>query len=454
MVGMNGVGHHTNGFSTTRAVAMLVAITGNLDVPGGLALAPRPRLDIDRVHGTQLLPRHLFEMHKDNYAGHPLAYRGIKAKDPQDILEGVSLTHGAHAGEHYGIRSLFIIHGNPLINAPSSSRWIEALTRRDESGEYALELMVFNDTQLNDTGLYADYVLPMASFLERQGLCQIYVNEPTISLRQPVLTPRHESRAPLGWLGPLAEACAAAGDKDMANAMAYESDDAWCDEALAICPGVRGHPDGVAPDGAPLTADWLRRNGGTAIWPARFQKYDTLDTPSGKVELISAAIQAANRDFGTTYEPLIAYEHNRWSPEHPEYAAYESEYPFQLITGRVLSHTGSFTQNLGKTLKMQPEPTVHISLEDAAELGLVDGDWVRVRNPLGAEVRARITPTDKLLKGVIRATHGWGQRSEFLSSARGRGYNINRLTDDENFNEITGNAGFGDMMVAVERDER
>ena len=31
------------------------------------------------------------------------------------------------------------------------------------------------------------------------------------------------------------------------------------------------------------------------------------------------------------------------------------------------------------------------------------------------------------------------------------GYNVNELTDDENFNEITGNAGFGGMMVAIDR---
>ncbi len=32
-----------------------------------------------------------------------------------------------------------------------------------------------------------------------------------------------------------------------------------------------------------------------------------------------------------------------------------------------------------------------------------------------------------------------------------RAYNVNELTDDENFIEITGNAGFGDMMVAIDR---
>ena len=42
--------------------------------------------------------------------------------------------------------------------------------------------------------------------------------------------------------------------------------------------------------------------------------------------------------------------------------------------------------------------------------------------------------------------------SRFLSRAQGRGYNINLLTDDRSFNEVTGNAAFGDMMVAIEPD--
>ncbi len=451
MVGMNGVGHHTNGFLTTRAVAMLVALTGNLDVPGGLCLAPRPALDTDRVHGTGLLSASRAQRHKDRYAGYPLASRGVKAKDPKDLLEGVTLTHGAHAGERYRLRSLFVIHGNPLSNAPGSGRWEQALTQRDETGEYALRLMVFNDTQLNDTGLYADYVLPMATFLERQGLCQIYVNEPTVSLRQPVLPPQYESRTPLGWVKPLAEACARAGDRELAGAIPYASDDEWCDQALAACPGTGDAPDGLAPDGAPLTVAWLRAHGGTASWPARYRKYEQLDTPSRKVELVSERILAANREFGTAYEGLLRYESCRWNPEHPDFARYGAEYPFQLITGRALGHTGAFTQNLPRMLHRSP--AVLLCAGDAARLGVKPGDWVRLRNPLGAQVVAQVDVTDGLRSGVVRATHGWGQRSPFLSGARGRGYNVNRLTDDEAFNALSGNAALGDMMVAIEFSE-
>lgn len=454
MVGMNGVAHHANGFETTRAVAILVAVTGNLDVPGGVCLAPPVALDTERVHGTGLLRPELAEMHKDLFGGFPLACRGIKAKVPLDIIDGVRLTHGSHAGTSYRIRNLFVIHGNPLINAPNTGRWHQALTAIDDSGDYVLRLVVFNDTQLNDTGLYADYVLPMASFLERQGLCRIYVTEPTISLRDPALPPLHQSRTPIDWLAPLAQACVRHGDPDMAQAIPFANDDDWCDAALRRCPGLQDAPDGVAPDGNALTVDWLRRHGGTAAWPARYRKYGegALDTPSGKVELQSGIIEEANARFGTRYDSLIDYSENPWMPRPAANDGADAAYPFQLVTGRSLSHTGSATQNLKQSLKTDPEPRVLLNPTDARRIGVFDGARVVVRNPLGAEIRARARVSAKVMSGVVRATHGWGQRTPYLRRARGRGYNINRLTDDTNFNPITGNAGFGDMLVRVMPD--
>jgi thiosulfate reductase/polysulfide reductase chain A len=456
MVGMNGVGHHANGFETTRAVAALIAITGNLDVPGGVCLAPLVTIDTAYVHGTGLLSADRAERHKDLFGGFPLAYRGIKAKVPLDILQGVRLTHGAHAGTSYRIRSLFVIHGNPLVNAPNSARWHEALTAVDDSGDHLVSLVVFNDTQLNDTGLYADYVLPMASFLERQGLCRIYVTEPTISLRDPSLPALHQSRVPLDWLAPLARACARYGDQDMCDAIPFVTDDEWCNAALRSCPGLPGWRDGVAPDGSPLTVDWLRRHGGTATWPLRYRKFGDrgLDTFSGKVELRSGAIAQANARFGTRYDELIDYVPNPWDGRQSNAAKVTGTYEFQLITGRTLAHTGSATQNLPQSLKTQHAPCVLLNPDDARRIGVADHSWVLVSNPLGAEIRARVRLSPRIISGVVRATHGWGQRSSYLRRARGRGYNVNRLTDDTNFNPITGNAGFGDMLVRVAPDPR
>jgi thiosulfate reductase/polysulfide reductase chain A len=129
-----------------------------------------------------------------------------------------------------------------------------------------------------------------------------------------------------------------------------------------------------------------------------------------------------------------------------------SEYQFQLVTGRSLAHAGAATQNLPQSLKTLHEPCIFLNPEDARRIGVNDHAWIILRNPLGVEIRARARLSSKIIAGVVRATHGWGQRTPHLRRARGRGYNVNRLTDDTNFNPITGNAGLGDMLVSVMPD--
>ena len=129
-------------------------------------------------------------------------------------------------------------------------------------------------------------------------ICQIYVNEPTISLRRKVLPPQHESRSPLDWLKPLSEACAAAGDVDMKGALPYDSDDEWCNELLASCPGIAGLPDGIAPDGKPLTVDWLRQNERTC---------KHVFTNSNGKPFTKSALQSAMKRFRHTYGRRLGF---------------------------------------------------------------------------------------------------------------------------------------------------
>lgn len=146
---------------------------------------------------------------------------------------GVSLTKGPFAGGKYVTKSLLAVHTNPLLTAPESALWRKALTERDRDTpeEYRLGLFVVNATLMNETARYADWVLPMAHFLERQGVVWQETGNPVFALREAVAEP------PAGVLSPLvlwkALASATFPGKKPRGTLAAENDDAWCDAVLA-----------------------------------------------------------------------------------------------------------------------------------------------------------------------------------------------------------------------------
>ncbi|MPY98089.1 MAG: formate dehydrogenase subunit alpha, partial [Actinophytocola sp.] len=64
------------------------------------------------------------------------------------------------------------------------------------------------------------------------------------------------------------------------------------------------------------------------------------------------------------------------------------EYPYVLNTGRLLEHwhTGSMTRRSFALDAISPRAEVYVNPEDAAELGLADGEWARVTSRRGSIV--------------------------------------------------------------------
>lgn len=428
MVGMNGVSHHVNGFMATRALAILLAITGNLDVPGGLHLRRQPAVASPREAMTAALGKQAHK-HKDRFGAFPLASHGVVARIPEDILNGIRLESGPFSGHSYSTRALMVIHGNPALTAPESPKWIDAFTAVDDTGAYKLELFVFNDIFLNDTGLYADFVLPMTHFLERQGVVVNETLNPVVSLRVPVIAPPKGCRTPLAIYRDLAARVSAGGPR--AAMLAAASDDDWCDVMLSPLLPPR---DGLSP------TQLLRREGGVHALPTAYRKHEAtgFDTPSGKVELVSRDLHDLGLDCpaGLDCEPL----------PRPNVAGKT----FHLITGRSYFHTHSMTQNLDVPSRFR-QPALLMNREDADESGLANGDRVVVRNASGQQIRATIEVTGRLRPGVVRGQHGWGAVSPFLSNKAEGTYNINRLTRCSRIHPVSGNSCFGDTIVAIEK---
>ncbi|MFC1824390.1 molybdopterin dinucleotide binding domain-containing protein, partial [Thermodesulfobacteriota bacterium] len=122
-------------------------------------------------------------------------------------------------------------------------------------------------------------------------------------------------------------------------------------------------------------------------------------TPTGKLELYSTVFEQLGID------PLPAYRESFENPvATPELA---EEYPYMLITGgrfNPLFHS-EFRQ-IEPLRKLHPDPLVQIHPETAANLDIVDGDWVWIATPRG-RIRMKCRCTDRIHPGVVHVEHGW-----------------------------------------------
>ncbi|MGD0803075.1 MAG: molybdopterin-dependent oxidoreductase [Candidatus Bathyarchaeia archaeon] len=136
----NGLDQHTNNFQMIRAIASLIAVSGNLDVPGGNLLTYQPN---QTGHLVERSPREAIGQER-----FPLAERGHMPSFWRSIL----------TGEPYRIRGMIMYGTNPVLTDCDTKLVREALSE--------VEFLVVVDLFMTETARFADIVLPAASFLE------------------------------------------------------------------------------------------------------------------------------------------------------------------------------------------------------------------------------------------------------------------------------------------------
>lgn len=420
--GMNGIGHHYNGYVASILGTALNVITGNMEIPGGAIDTELVKSDkggnaqggnflnneVTRKVNGQDVTGKISELHMDDYGDWPAAWDHVVGDYPRRFLEGVTLRYGTFRGYQYPIKAFFIRTGNPVITGSNTQKWIEALTAK-EGDAYKVELVVYIDTPFLETGMYADVILPEASYLERMALSDIYPSHQVIYLRDFVIEKLHESKSQYDIMIALAQKLQEKGDPDIKPEDFLEKfpteEDFW-NEALKVSPGrahageplpypkypvnykLIGTPDSLESgkatvddekkvvQGEYLTAQWLREHNGVAIWPMswhRFNNGGVLKTASKKVEFVwdyevekdgkknrqgqyskyNKLVEAAGetpfaiKELGwQKYPTTFFWFETVWNPyTNPDYAKYREEYPFQVIAGRI-HHAMSGTQSV------------------------------------------------------------------------------------------------------------
>jgi formate dehydrogenase major subunit len=244
------------------------------------------------------------------------------------------------------IRGLYIMGENPVISDPNIAHaedWVRSL-----------EFLVVQDLFLTETARWADVVLPGSSFAEKMGT---YVNtERRIQLSEPAIDPPGSARCDLDIL------------IDLSNRLGLST--TW------------SGPEDVMREIASVTPSWRG-----VTYPAlkgSGLQYPVLTQESkGTSYLFTEAFPTA--DGRALFVPV-------------EYVAPEElpddEYPFVMNTGRQMYHwhTGTMSRRSTGLDSREPTPVVEINPLDAIEMGLTDGDTVRVTSRRGSMlIGARIS---------------------------------------------------------------
>ena len=261
-------------------------------------------------------------------------------------------------GKPYPIKAMITWGSNPLLNAGNTKIVYQALK---SSG---LDLHIVLEHFMTPTALLADYVLPIASKLEKPRCCTFEDFSSVFNCGERAIQPLGERRTDYEFF------------HGLATRMGYGEYFPWkTDEELA---NYRLRPLGIDFKQAATEKYFVVSEPWTfnTINP-RTGKPTGFATPSGKFELYSNVL----KELG--YDPLPFYEEPAESPiSTPEIAR---EYPFILITGgRFMPQFHSEHRQFGMGLREQhPEPLVDIHPDTAMALGIADGDWIYIETRRG-----------------------------------------------------------------------
>jgi formate dehydrogenase len=358
-------------------------------------------------------------------------------------------------------RAMLIESGNPVHSLADSQRMRAAMQ--------ALDLLVVIDVALTETAREADYVLPAASQFEKWECTFFNLEFPhnDFHLRPPLFEPmagtlpEYEIHSRLcralgaytdADLEPLRTA-AEAGRAEFATAfltLAIERPD--LSKLAAVLLYETLGPTLTAPDGTPAAGaaavwglaqrcaltypDSIRRaaigNDGDNLGDALFDA--VLASPHGLTFTVDdydetmRRLETPDKKISLAIPVLLA-ELDTLADASDER---HDEYPFVLAAGERRSSTANTIQRDPAWRKKDTQGALRVSMEDAARIGLADGDRARITTKRGTAV-AVVEVSDTLLAGHITLPNGFGLGPGGSSDAVGVAANELTSSDDRDW---------------------
>ena len=410
-----GLEYTKSGVQNIRAVMVLWAIAGQLDVEGGRCFLGRGRtFPIPDLHQLAT-PGWEKSIGKDQFA----LYAHYCGGEPHASLLPKSIIEG----EPYPIRALLVLGASLITSWPNAGLWQQAMEN--------LDFLVSMDLKLTRDAAYADLVLPAATGFEHASYCY-YGN--TIRYREPLIDPVGQSKPGFQIM------------TELAGRMGYADQfPGHPDEVLEEILKNSGYSmaDLMAADRKALTLPQA---------PMSYRKWEQgllredgrpgFETPSGKFEIFSSELER----FG--FAGLPRYEESDETPvSNPELT---KRYPLILGTGPFKPDMKSCLRAIPSFIKKYPYPAIQIHPDDAAPRHIKAGDGVSIKTPRG-QVTMRANVTDRIMPGFVYAPVGGGGP---LGTPEWQQANVNELTDDQQFDPISGFPVYKTLLCQVKKKKR
>jgi anaerobic selenocysteine-containing dehydrogenase len=316
---------------------------------------------------------------------------------------------------------MYVSGNNILAMYPNTAKTIEALR--------ALDFLVVAAQTLHPTAEFADIVLPKATSLEEEELF-LLPSGPVLLYSRPAHEPLGQARTEIDIAVPLLDRLEARGAL-LRRVLPWRTQREFNAYML---------------EETELDIEEVARTGYSMV-PHTLGDFDRFKTPTGKIELFSETLQRLGLD------PLPAYV----APERTTApAALKEAYPLILMTGeREKSYHHSRFRDQSWATKVSPDPTLSVHPDTAADLGVFDGDWVKVETAgVDRACRLRVKITEASLPGVVSTGVGWWRPGEWENHQGILDININAaLSYDGPFDPMSGSPDTRGILCRVQAEK-
>jgi formate dehydrogenase alpha subunit len=356
-----GISQLSTGTASALGLIHLALLTGHIGRPGTGLNPLRGQNNVQGASDAGAMPFHYpgyMEVDKEENA---VQWERAWNIEPGGLSRrrGLTTTEILANARPGGVCALYIVGENPMMTEPNLN-----VTRHHME---QLEFIVAQDVFINESGAYADVILPAAAWAEKEGT---FTNtDRRVQRVRKAIEPRGKARPDGEIVCDLAQRIERRLGRPNTARWNYEAPEDVFREMVSVATMLKG-----------VTYARIEQTG---------LQYPVPDeTHPGTPYLFAENFPSGRgRFFPLEYVPVV---------EEPD-----DEYPFILTTGRLLEHWHGGTMTRHSQLdELYPEARVELHEIDAARLSLKTSDVVRVYSRRGAVV-LRVLVSPKTSPGVV-----------------------------------------------------